>query len=165
MTTEFRLIPNYPDYCVGDDGSVWSSKYGNWRRLKTSIDREGYHRVKLHNPDKKPKDFFVHVLVLTTFVGPRPAKMECLHDDSNPGNNCLHNLRWGTKCENEEQRKEIGKQKGEGNIAAKITEKTVIWIRQQYQQGTTYRELGSRCGLDASTVGRIVRRDLWSHVN
>lgn len=43
---------------------------------------------------------WVHHLVLECFTGPRPAGLECLHDDGNPKNNCASNLSWGTRGAN-----------------------------------------------------------------
>jgi hypothetical protein len=43
---------------------------------------------------------YVHHLVLEAFVGPAPARHECLHWDDHPENNRLDNLRWGTRAEN-----------------------------------------------------------------
>lgn len=39
-------------------------------------------------------------LVLLAFVGPAPEGMECCHNDGNPGNNRLENLRWDTRSSN-----------------------------------------------------------------
>lgn len=42
----------------------------------------------------------VHVLVLLTFVGPRPRGKEGCHNDGNPTNNRATNLRWDTRSAN-----------------------------------------------------------------
>jgi hypothetical protein len=42
----------------------------------------------------------VHSLMLEAFVGPRPPGLLGLHDDDNPDNNTLPNLRWGTCSQN-----------------------------------------------------------------
>jgi hypothetical protein len=42
----------------------------------------------------------VHVLVLTAFIGMRPAGMVGCHNDGNPANNRLENLRWDTQSSN-----------------------------------------------------------------
>ncbi|MBQ9917779.1 MAG: NUMOD4 motif-containing HNH endonuclease [Microbacterium sp.] len=47
-----------------------------------------------------PRTMQVHRLVLEVFVGPCPESCEALHGDSNPRNNRLTNLRWGTRAEN-----------------------------------------------------------------
>lgn len=43
---------------------------------------------------------YIHALVLTAFVGPKPEGMECCHIDGNPLNNHVSNLRWGTHSDN-----------------------------------------------------------------
>jgi hypothetical protein len=75
--------------------------------LRAGLTGEGYARVMLKEPDgispgSGRKWFvFVHVLVLTTFVGPKPdPRMIALHADDDGKNNRLDNLRWGTRSEN-----------------------------------------------------------------
>ena len=42
----------------------------------------------------------VHDLVLRAFVGAPPTKRECCHNNGDPADNRLENLRWGTRSEN-----------------------------------------------------------------
>jgi len=42
----------------------------------------------------------VHKLVLLAFVGFAPEGYECLHDNGDPADNRLENLRWGTRGDN-----------------------------------------------------------------
>ena len=42
----------------------------------------------------------VHQLVLRAFIGPPPDKHEVCHNNGNPADNRLENLRWGTRREN-----------------------------------------------------------------
>ncbi len=49
-----------------------------------------------HNGHGKP----VHQLVLLTFVGKVPEGCEVLHNDGDPTNNRLDNLRYGTRTDN-----------------------------------------------------------------
>ena len=42
----------------------------------------------------------MHRLVLAAFVGPLPEGKEVCHNNGNPGDNRLENLRYGTKSEN-----------------------------------------------------------------
>jgi hypothetical protein len=83
-TVMYKDIPEYPGYRVGDDGSVWScwalkmrggrgaeAVMGeSWHRLKQQTTQEGYISVKLYR-NAKSQRVFIHVLVLTVFVGPR----------------------------------------------------------------------------------------------
>lgn len=51
--------------------------------------------------DGKPQTRLVHHLVAEAFIGPRPApSMDCCHNDGNPQNNHVSNLRWDTKSSN-----------------------------------------------------------------
>jgi hypothetical protein len=42
----------------------------------------------------------IHTLVLEAFAGPRPEGMEGCHNDGNPTNNHIDNLRWDTRSAN-----------------------------------------------------------------
>jgi hypothetical protein len=50
--------------------------------------------------DGKRRLTVVHILMLETFIGPRPNGMWGCHRDDDPVNNCLENLYWGTPSEN-----------------------------------------------------------------
>lgn len=66
--------------------------------LSPVIDSGGYPFVHLgRRPQRRVR---IHVLVLETFVGPRPAGLYGLHGDDNKTNGRLSNLRWGTQSEN-----------------------------------------------------------------
>jgi len=59
----------------------------------------GYPNVTLHR-DGIRQTRIVHRLVLEAFVGPCPEGMEGCHNDGNPRNNRLDNLRWDTPLAN-----------------------------------------------------------------
>lgn len=58
-----------------------------------------------------------------------------------------------------------GAQRGEFHGSAKITAEDVIAIRQRYASGESYAAIGTAFGLNQSTIGKIVRREKWAHVN
>lgn len=68
------------------------------RQLKPWL-TTGYPTVGIPGRDRNRK-VFVHVLVLESFVGPRPDGAACCHNDGNKQNNHLINLRWDTYSEN-----------------------------------------------------------------
>lgn len=69
------------------------------KMLKKLPDQKGYFRVSL-SKNGKARPRYIHQLVLFCFVGKQPPKSEVRHLDSNPTNNRLDNLVYGTKSEN-----------------------------------------------------------------
>ena len=62
--------------------------------------RGSHLQVALRRPGH-PSDYkYVHALVMIAFVGPYPDGMNVCHNDGNPKNNHLSNLRYGTHTDN-----------------------------------------------------------------
>ena len=97
-------VPGYEGlYDVSDWGNVWSYRFG--RLLKPALRGRGkrkYPFVLLHKNGKRT-NWYVHTLVLLTFVGPRPPGLVALHGDDVATNNHRSNLRWGTDSENKHE--------------------------------------------------------------
>lgn len=104
---------------VGFEGVYEVSDYGRVRRVlpgqgatvgirKPTTHPNGYQIVALSYRNKQTARK-VHRLVLEAFVGPCPDGMEACHNDDNPFNNHLRNLRWDTHQSNCADRSEIGK--------------------------------------------------------
>lgn len=66
---------------------------------KLFLDKRGYWRVSLRKPGQNTHHL-VHRLVLEAFVGPCPEGMEACHNDGDPGNAKLSNLRWDSSSSN-----------------------------------------------------------------
>lgn len=71
------------------------------RVLKNQYKPAGYPYVNLCGLTPAPRAFYIHDLLLTAFVGPRPSpKHVARHLDDNKDRNTLDNLTWGTESEN-----------------------------------------------------------------
>ena len=104
-------IPGYEGYYeVSDHGNVRSlnrwvlradgrSHHYSGNPLVQSVDRDGYRFVKL-NRDGKRRCKFVHRLVVEAFIGPVPEGLVCCHNDNDPSNNHLTNIRVDTQSSN-----------------------------------------------------------------
>lgn len=115
MTEEWRPVVGWEGvYEVSDGGRVRSldrtvvfrdgrRAFYRGKTLKPRVDENGYHRYTLSLAKKRRQDR-AHTLVLVAFVGPRPDGLEGCHNDGNPGNNRLDNLRWGTRSSNAKDR-------------------------------------------------------------
>lgn len=100
--TAWKPVPGYKGrYEVSDDGQIRSGrrKGAPGGLLKASPDCLGYPSVSLCKPGGQ-QTARVHTLVLSAFVGPKPAGMEARHLDGDRTNNRLSNLVWGTHSEN-----------------------------------------------------------------
>lgn len=177
-----KPIAGYPNYCVTTDGRVWSKPRrdslgracgGEWMRL--CRDRGGYAYVRLCQ-DGERYTHKVHRLVLETFVGPCPPGLEGCHNNGDPADNRLENLRWDTRSANAKDAVRHGTSggfqskghtytQGEGHGNAKLSESRVRQIVEQYRTGRfLQREIAGRYGVDRCTVSRIVTGKRWRHL-
>lgn len=90
---------------VGYEGRYEVSDLGRVRSLLTNTVLKpmiaasgGYHVVALHNEGQRMVR--VNRIVLTAFVGEAPNGTVSCHNDGDPTNNALRNLRWDTYSEN-----------------------------------------------------------------
>lgn len=111
------------------------------------------------------KDFYVHRLVLTAFVGPCPDGMQACHNDGNPANNALSNLRWDSvKANRADARRHGTMSRGSRHHMAKFTEDEVREVRNLVAAGVTQLSLAKRFGVKASVICNMVKRKTWKHV-
>jgi hypothetical protein len=102
---EISKIPGMEDYkfyYVDMDGSIYSHKYKNLRKLKTYpvSNTIPYLTVKLSNGKGKPKSFYVGRLVALAFLPNHTDSWGVRYRDGNVINNALSNLEWvGRKTE------------------------------------------------------------------
>ncbi len=107
----------------------------------------------------------VHRLVLETYVGDRPAGMECRHLDGDKLNNNLSNLVWGNKSDNEKDAWKHSRAKKRGMGNSKLTYSDIRKIRKLYARGkTTQRKIGEVFGTHHSTISLIVKNKTWTWV-
>lgn len=169
---EFRLIPDWPGYRVGSDGSVWSCKNGSsglrstWRLLRPLLHVGGYLRVSLSR--RFPAKVYtvpVHTLVLEAFIGPRSENHVCCHGNGNPVDNRLANLRWDTEKANAEDAIRHGTHHVLP-IRAKLTPEQAAAIRKVYMaaprgahgvEGSATAAIAQQFGVNTRTVLRIAR--------
>jgi hypothetical protein len=130
---------------VGHEGWYEISDHGRVRRiavipgvrpggiLKPRFDKRGYHRYTLRQRTEQ-RHYYVQVLVLEAFVGPRPAPgYQCNHKDGNKDNNRPSNLEWVTPGDNQRHAFSMGLRiphRGDTHPTAKITDAQVAEIKR-----------------------------------
>ncbi len=152
MGTEYRELGWALGYRFGDDGSAFSNrKNGEWRILTPSVMPKGYRILHLSGIGTR----LLHRLILEAFRGPCPEGMEGCHNDGNPANNTLDNLRWDTPQNNVSDMVRHGTHtKGFQNGAAKLKPEDIELISKLRTEGLSYRKIGEIIGVHGKTVNR-----------
>jgi len=161
IVEQWRPVVGYEGlYEVSDCGRVKSLRTGKLMSDKPSKSL-GYVLYKLSAHGHK-KDWYGHTLVLTAFIGPRPAKHECRHLNGKRNDNRLCNLAWGTPRDNDNDRRRHGTfVQGESHGAAKLTDEKVLLIRNSTG---TQASISATFGISRSLVSMIKSRKRWTHI-
>jgi hypothetical protein len=165
-------IDGWPGYEVSDWGRVrsyWGPGGGSQGRRGIGLTpkiiggyvlKKGHRSVLLYrNHSTEKRRVCVHILVLETFVGPCPPGMECCHNDGNPGNNRLSNLRWDTRSSNQKDALKHG-----AHGTAKVTEAMVpaIWRRLILRDPDA--EIARDFGVSNISIHGIKSGRHWSYI-
>jgi hypothetical protein len=141
-------VPGYPGYEVSDQGQVRSldrevrSRWGTPKTLKGKLLSQvkvggsgpgGRYWACVLYRNGKGRQIVVHLLVLETFIGPRPQGLYGCHRDDNPDNNRLENLYWGTPTQNVQDSVRSGR-----HNSAVVAARTHCAQGHEYTEENTY---------------------------
>lgn len=164
MTERWKDIKGFEGaYFVSDLGRVRSAKRYrvSGRILTPCVAGKGYRKVQLVVGEKN-EHRYVHELVLTHFVGPRPKGMDAAHNNGHRDDNRLANLRWATRTDNHADKIEHGTAcRGERHGQRKLSEADVRGIRSSTD---TCASLAAQFGVGPMQISRIRTRKNWGHV-
>ena len=133
-------------------------------------------KIKVYTYDRRKRRPFVglwrnnkitviypHKAVLEAFVGKRPSGMEACHNNGDPFDNRLKNLRWDTPRNNQLDRIKHGtSNRGERCAAAKLTE---AQARAIIADTRLHREIAAEYGVRENTISRIKSGKRWGHLH
>lgn len=178
---EWRQIPDFPYYEVSNLGRVRSIRRVHKRRhWKTGISMEvscggnllegwvkrfgGRNVAKMValRANNKTYEYRVHRLVLEAFVGSCPDGMEGCHNDGNPLNNEVSNLRWDTHQNNMDDQLRHGTKSvppthyGEAHPHAKMTDAEIAYVRSLKIEHGGIAKLARRYDVSHQTMRRIL---------
>ena len=129
--------------------------------VKPFVSSYGYLVVNLTFKNFR-KQCTVHTLVLETFVGKAPKGMECCHNDGNPLNSKLENLRWDTRKNNHADKKLHGTWLiGSKNPYSKLTEEQAFFIKHSKMP---LKKLAQKYNVSISCVSKIRYGEFWKHI-
>lgn len=168
---EWRVCPFNDNYQVSSEGRIRRATFSPNRKgkpgdiIKTSLSTTGYPSVALWKNGKSERHL-VHKLVALAFHGTPPTiSHEVAHGDGIRTHNSKGNLRWATRSENHADKALHGTtQHGDANGNSKLTISQVKEILS-HPLDANRSELARRFGVSQVTVSRIMRRELWKHVD
>jgi hypothetical protein len=113
------------------------------------------------------KSGLAHRASYKLFKGELPDSMGILHSCHVPLCVAPDHLRSGTQLENNQDTKNAGREKklkGSDHPLAKITEKDVLEIRDLAHKGESFLIIGQMFGFGRNHIRKIVKREIWKHV-
>lgn len=136
------------------------------RKLKSFLGGSGYHYVTLCTSPKLKRKFLVHRLVAEAFIPNPENKPEVNHIDGDKNNNCVSNLEWVSRSENESHSFQIGLKAhlhGKDSIGSKYTYFSISLVTGEITAIMVGdKELLSN-GFIPSNVRRVCRGEGLSH--
>ncbi len=168
---EIRAIPGVASgYFANAQGEIFSdwnpgkrARDKKLRKLKLWHTNNGYLSVVIAR-NKTRRTYLVHELILRSFKRAKKEAEVTRHLDGNKTNNFIENLCWGTRSENERDKKAHGRSNdGERNGMVKLRLKDVEEIKHLLKQGVRQSKIASRFGIAQCTVSDINTRRRWSN--
>lgn len=133
--------------------------------MRPSHDLHGYPSVGLRRNGKTYTGQRVHVLVLTAFIGPRPAGMVSRHLNDIPTDNRLENLAWGTQKDNlEDSRRNGGMLLGDRCPVSILTSSIVAEMRKLYLTGMSFTKIAAQFQTSCNNACSAIRGETWGHI-
>lgn len=178
LKAAMKPIPGYEGYFADELGNVYSMRPRNRLakpplspRLLRKQNNANYNHVSLRRDGETHKRN-VSIIVLETFVGPRPSGMWACHGPNGSLDDSIGNLYWATPSRNALDMHRDGtmrRRKGEEHGRAKLNNLQVRVIRKSYSPrgggGLTTRPLACLFGVSKTTIAGIVNRRLWRHLS
>lgn len=162
---ERRWIPGYEDLYAADVMGViwsyWKSLMGMPLKSCLRVHEKAGNRceVNLQGENGKRITCVVAHLILKTFVGPRPSRLECCHYDDNPENNALENLRWDTTRANQ-----LDSLRNRKRSTQKLSVDNIREIRKLLSGGEMHKVIAIKYGVARSTISQINVGSRWGHI-
>lgn len=186
MSEVWKKIKESSNYEISSKGRVRSTGLFAWSvksceqcvpRPSPARNKDGILKFRMGGYKKKycrvqlrfngvAKDYYVHRLVLQTFVGEPPTeKHQASHKDGNPLNNDLENLCWELPLVNSRRKIDHGTSgKGEKNTQAKLKPSDIDFIIVAYATGMPPNFIAYVCQITLGTISDIISNRTWKHI-
>ncbi len=169
---EWRVIAEFPDYSVSNQGRVRRDVVARNNRkpglLRPQRMPRGYRYVTLTD-GITPHNRTVHRLVALAFLGEPPAdKPEVNHIDFDKTHNDVRNLEWCSRLRNARHAREAGRYfapQGELCGNAKLEESDIPAIFIFNRSGWSHAAIARRLNVSARAICDVLCGRTWRHVS
>lgn len=128
--------------------------------LRGSPHKAGYQYFRIWGSDGKVHKLYLHDMILTAFVGPRPMpKHEARHLNGRASDTRLDNLAWGTRQENIDDIRRHGTRK------TRFTEDQIREIKRRLAAKEHQRKIAKDFGVKQGYIANINIGRSWRHVH
>lgn len=163
----WRDIEGYEGlYQISNLGRVKSFHDGK-ESIRVQMISRGYYRLILYD-NNRYHNYAVHRLVAEAFIPNPENKPTVNHIDGNKKNNNVSNLEWATWAEQSQHMVRTGlcHRKGKNAHCVKLTDEQVLEIRKKYKfRKYTTVMLGKEYNVVPATIGAIIRKSNWKHLD
>lgn len=165
MEEIWKDIPNLPGYQASNLGQIRSVDRWMQRKIdKNPFLKKGKILTPLDNGNGylgvniKGTRYYIHRLVLSTFCPDHTQEQtDVNHKDGNKSNNCLDNLEWCTKTENNFHAYNTGlHSSGEKHPQSKYSNDLICFIKEEYQKGKKVGEISKELGIAHQYISGIL---------
>lgn len=147
----FKQIQNFPDYQIGEFGTVKSLKNGKERLLSPTLGKEGYLQFGCFSNGVRTM-FLLHRLVAIHFIPNPEGKPTVNHKDGNKLNCRKDNLEWSTSSENMQHAYDTGLKVGTKDKNSKLS---VLQVQELRVSKLSRQELAKMFSVSVSQIRRI----------
>lgn len=157
----WKSVPGFPGYQASSEGRIKSFLRGE-TILTPNSSSTGYPMVSMKDETGKWSARLVHVIVATTFIGPRPIGMDCCHNDGDKLNSSAANLRWDTRKANLDDQKKHGTFAWHGE--KKLSPEQVVEIAERIEAGQSSKTIAADYDVGFGTIKAVSNGANWSEV-
>jgi len=169
-----KPVKGHDGYLISDKGEVYSCwvnkgrhglvKENTFKKIGGSKSKSGHILFRF---GRKEKAQYLHRLVYENFVGDIPEGKVIRHLNDDPSDNRLSNLEIGTQKDNVQDAIRNGKIViGERHHSSKLTNNVVRKIRsiKENEPNKPNREIAKCFSVSRRTVDRVLKKEIWGHV-
>lgn len=146
-----RPVPGFDGFLVTVDGKI-KSPWGNWR--KPTSKPHGHLYISTKGTSGKQVNLYVHHAVAWAWLGPQPEGTEICHNDGDPTNNHVNNLRYDTHKSN---MKDCRKHE----VGTILLKNDIPVIRSRLAKGHRHIDIAQDYGVHRSTITKINQGVNW----